>query len=477
MVQTTKATKDGRAPAARGSRTSVWLLAALAIAACSRPESKPVPRQVILVTLDTVRADHLSCYGYPLTTTPFLDRLAAEGVRFDNAFSSSSQTGPAHASLLTSLHPAQHGVEANSMLPDPAVPLMAEMFRDLGFETGGFVSVRFLDSLKTGFRTFDNRLYEKDSLFRKAPDTIDAALEWIEEREPDEKWFLWLHLFDAHEWLRRPYADAEALTEIERAVEPWNEHAAFLVERHGTRVETFPERHPFRDALVDYDARIRALDKQLERMFERVSARVGDPARTLWVVTADHGEGLGSHQYLFHGKYVYDEQLRVPLIFHWPAGTRGLDGDGGGRRVDSLVRLIDVLPTFGKLFGFLQGTPPFQGVSLADTLRGGPMPPIEEAFAQRGEDALKLKKGWEMGPIFALRTADAKFIHHEHGDDEYYNLGADPLETTNLADTDQATDLGLRALEVYARSKGEEPLRRRDDEQTNRDLKGLGYTD
>jgi arylsulfatase A-like enzyme len=442
----------------------------LAFAACSQPEDAPEPRRVILVTLDTVRADHLSCYGYPLKTSPFLDRLAAEGVLFEHAFSSSSQTGPAHASLLTSLHPAQHGVEANSMLPDPVVPLMAEMFRDLGFETGGFVSVRFLDSLKTGFRTFDNRLYEKDSLYRSGPETIDAALEWIEQRGPDDKWFLWLHLFDVHEWLRRPYMDAEALAEIGAAVEPWDEHAAFLAEHHGTHAATFPVRHPFQEAVVDYDARIRSVDRELERLFERVAEHAGDPAETMWVVTSDHGEGLGSHEYLFHGQYVYDEQLHVPLIFHWPEGT-------GERRIESLVRLIDVLPTFGELFGFLQGTPPFQGTSLAGTLRGGPVPPIEAAFAQRGEDALKLKKGWEKGPIYALRTRGAKYIHHEHGDDELYDLEADPLETTNLADEERENALGVRAVEIYRHSKGEAPLRRRDDEQTNRDLKGLGYTD
>lgn len=450
----------------------------LPLPGCSSEPAEAVPRRVILVTLDTVRADHLSCYGYPLETSPFLDRLAREGVLFENAFSSSSQTGPSHASLMSSLHPGQHGVEANSMLPDPTVPLAAEMFRDLGFETGGFVSVRFLDSLKVGFRTFDNSIVEKDSLYREAHDTIAAAKAWIDERGPDDKWFLWLHLFDPHEWLRRPYSDAQALATIEGELTSWDTHAAFLAAAHGTQDATFPARHPFREALVDYDARIRSVDRQLGELFEAVDAASSDPRQTMWVVTADHGEGLGSHGYLFHGQYVYDEQLRVPLIVHWPGGT---PEGRGGRRVESLVRLIDVLPTFGDMFGFLQGTPRFQGTSLVGLLRGGPAPTIDAAFAQRGEDAVKLKKGWEKGPIYALRTRDAKFIHHEHGTDEYYDLASDPLETTNLVDGDGEASailrLGQDAVDLYRSSKGKEPVRRRDDEQTTKDLKGLGYTD
>lgn len=449
------------------------LIALLALG-CAPRIAPPVPRRVVLVTLDTVRADHLSCYGYPARTTPFLDRLASEGVLFESAFSSSSQTGPSHASLMTSLHPAQHGVEANSMLPDPVVPLAAEMFRDLGFETGAFVSVRFLDSLKVGFRTFDNRLYEKDSLFRDASDTVDAALAWVDERAPDERWFLWLHLFDPHEWLRRPYADADALAEMDAALAGWDEHAAFLTTAHGARADAFPERHPFREALVDYDARIRSVDAELERMFAHVAGAADDPSRTMWLVTADHGEGLGSHGYLFHGQYVYDEQLHVPLIAHWPAG---IPARPGGRRVPELVRLIDVVPTFGELFGFIEGTPGFQGTSLVELLHGGPAPAIDHAFAQRGEDALKLKKGWEPGPVYALRTRDAKFVHHEHGAHEFYDLAADPLELRNLAASDEAARLGARAVDVYRASKGDAPLLRREDEQLDKDLKDLGYTD
>jgi choline-sulfatase len=442
-------------------------------AAPARAAGPPPPERVVLVTLDTVRADHLSCYGYPIVTTPFLDRLAAEGALFEHAFSSSSQTGPSHASLMTSLHPGQHGVEANSMLPAPGVPTLAELMHGAGFSTAAFVSVRFLDLLRAGFDTFEYRRV-KDRIYCPAPQTVDAALEWVGARAPGERWFLWLHLFDVHEW-RLPEEGPEALQAIEGQIADWPAHARRLEERQGLRPAAFRDDDAFHHGLVEYDARIRACDAQLERLYAAVRAS-GDERRTLWIVTADHGEGLGAHDYLFHGEHVYDEQIHVPLIVHWPGGVPA------GRRVEPLVRLIDVVPTLDEILGLTApGTARFEGLSLLATLREGLPPRADSAFAQRGEDATKRMRGWEPGPIYCLRTAEAKYIHHEHGADELYDVAADPLELRNLARdpawTAAREELERGATGVFRRSqRGTAPLRRTD-EDTERELKALGYTD
>ncbi|MCH2171022.1 sulfatase [Myxococcota bacterium] len=405
--------------------------------ACSPapPSALPVPDHIVLVTIDTLRADHLSWQGYPLETTPFLSQFAADGVVFRNAFSASSHTAPSHASLFTGLHPYQHGVIENGGQLDSRFQTLAAVFRRAGYETAGFTGVGFLDGLRPGFETLTAVSATKEGP-RGGYVVLGHAQRWLAERPRDAKFFLWVHFYDVHEW-RHQLARYQNVREQFREGSEMDarETLAWVQTHHRVSASSFSESDldPAL-SLLRYDSQILYVDRLVSYLSRTLERRFD--GTTLWIVTSDHGEGLGSHDYLGHGRFLYQEQLHVPLLFHFttedsaPAPWRG-------RVVDETVRLVDLLGTLDEVVASRapgdeprKGIPP-DGRSLVPLLLGqSDGPPRPPSFAQRRP----VKTIWSEPKerLYSLHDHASKLIVSDSGREEFYDLIQDSGETSNL---------------------------------------------
>jgi arylsulfatase A-like enzyme/Flp pilus assembly protein TadD len=410
----------------------VWF----ALAACTTaPSPRPAaptdaarPERVLLVTIDTLRADYVGCYGASAARTPTLDRLAGEGVRFATAISPAPITMPAHASLMTGLEPSRHGVHANATFRlDDAMPTLAEQFRAQGFATAAFVASVVLDrryGLAQGFDVYDDRMGFRRNIEgatggyaeRTADHVVNSALRWLETAP--SRFFLWVHFYDPHGSYNpppgfRPKQAALANLESLGALE----HAR----------QTFP---PL------YAGEIYFADTELGRLL-RVLARKFSDEHSLVVVTSDHGESLGEHGELTHTLTLYDATQKVPLLMSGPGVPRG-------RVVDAPVRLIDVAPTILSAFG-LPALEQASGRDLGPWLRGERTDALD-AYVETLEPHLAY--GWS--PVFGLRTSHYKYLRTTRP--ELYALDDDPGELRNLAASEPARVSELdRALESQLR--------------------------
>ena len=412
----------------RRPRTAWWLTLSISVLVSGCGPTEQIDR-IVLVTIDTLRADHLGSYGYPRPTSPFLDSVAARGVRFERAISASSHTAPSHASMFTSLYPTRHGVVRNGMRLAGEPPTLASTLAAEGFTTGAVTSVRFLKSVTAAFDVFHG---PRRGLYRPADRTVDVALDWLETLESSDRFLLWIHLFDVHESDPEVGDKPHLASHLEnlRAHGTANSHALSELLEHEHGISPALLREDL-DRVHRYDAQIRFVDSQLKRLFDRLDGDVRREA-TLWIFTSDHGEGLGSHGYLGHGKHLYREQLRVPLIL-FGAGIAE-----GRYEVDSLIRTVDLLPT---VLDLAEISPPaaardWEGVSFAAELRGrgaGSSRPRIAYAERRPVDAKRLAAGWTNESMFMARDARSKFILRSGGDNEFYDLISDPLESENLA--------------------------------------------
>jgi arylsulfatase A-like enzyme/tetratricopeptide (TPR) repeat protein len=384
----------GVRPLSRGLRIVFALSHAGALAACgsrhdvstSATASRP---SVLLVTIDTLRADHVGVYGRPQAKTPVLDALAGRGLRFETAVAHAPLTGPSHASILTGLTPLRHGVRNNGGYVLPAsLPTLAEGFAKAGYRTAAFVSGFPLDKrfgFARGFAAYDDRLPHGDDprrapyVERPADETTAAALAWL-AADPGAPFFLWVHYYDPHS----PYEAPP------------------------------PLRTEFKDS--PYDGEIAFVDRQLGLLLARAENRPGPGALVL--VTADHGESLGEHGEETHGIFVYDSTLKVPFVIAGPGVSKGLVSK-------TLARGIDVAPTLLDLAG-LPALAGAEGRSLRPAAGGAAMSD-EPAYAESLFAQLHL--GW--APLHAWRTARFKFVDAPRP--ELYDLQADPEEEHDLA--------------------------------------------
>jgi arylsulfatase A-like enzyme/Tfp pilus assembly protein PilF len=393
---------------------------------------------VLLLTLDTTRADHLGCYGRTSIRTPSLDGLAASGALFENAYTTAVLTLPSHASILTGLLPPEHGVRANGNYRlQPASTTLAEILGQAGWKTGAAVGAFVLDSmfgLDQGFAAYDDELAPVGSLDlshaeRNATAVTDAALEFLAGAQ-GERWFLWAHYFDAHQ--------------------PYNPPPAF-VQEYAPRL---------------YDAEIAYMDSEIGRLLAAIRER-GQAERTIVVVVADHGEGFREHGELTHGVFLYDETARVPLIFSAPGLV------SGGRRVGAVVRTTDIVPTLLDLLG-LPEKPQLDGRSLRPLMEGDRDDLELLAYGESPRPLLGF--GWS--PLASLREGRWKYI--EAPDPELYDLAADPKEKSNLAASNAQVAADLRAKLVSLHDaavesgRGSSTLLTSPDEQEK--LRALGYT-
>ena len=468
----------------------------------SAPEGAP---NVLFVTIDTLRADHLGCYGYDRPTSPNLDALAEGGVLFERAYAHAPFTAPSHASLLTSLHPETHGVLAWEESLDPEARTLGERLAERGWRTGAFHNHPGLvrSDVTRGFDEVQARF------FCPAEDTVDAFYEWLDAGTG--AWGAWVHLWDVH----RPYGYRDwsgdwVPEEMKREPSPY----AFAEQRFGEapggdvtigRTEAFynlnaerraqPVRTASRERKLNardfhyianrYDGGVAEADRGLGLLLEGLRER-GLEANTLVVVTADHGESLLEREacYFTHDPFLYEETLHVPLVMRLPSGAHA------GLRVASLARGVDVLPTMLEVLDIpprLTGRFRDQGRSLMPAVRGEPQRASLLYASTRTKNAKEHKRKADAEtPWLEHREAvsDGRWkLVHDVGSSSWalFDLETDPGELTNLsgkrehAERLAALRTRLEALQENLPRSGQESRGLSDEER--RTMAGLGYVD
>jgi len=402
---------------------AVLVSVACCVAGCAAREPAPAaafPQHVVVVTIDTLRADRLGCYGNREVATPNLDRLAREGAIAPDANVPTPITRPSHVSIFTGLYPAQHGIRDNiSRALAPDVPTLAEAYKAAGFETAGFVSSIVLSrqsGLGRGFDTFSDQFelgpdaHDEarflDILEKRGDVAVADAIAWL-ERHASARTFAWVHLYDPH----APYAP--------------------------------PEPYASRYADRPYDGEVAWSDELVGRL-DAALARLGIRDRTLVAVTADHGEALGEHGELVHGFFLYEATLRVPLLMRGP-------GIRPGTRIPVVARSVDLFPTLLELSGVPapKTRRVLAGRSLAAAMRGGNRA-LDEAPAFAESLTPRIHYGWS--DLRSVRDGRWKFVLAPRP--ELYDLARDPGERHDLAADEPARARALRAaLEQQLRSE------------------------
>lgn len=391
---------------------------------------------VLIVTLDTTRADRIGCYGYSNALTPTIDELASSGVLFEKAYASAPLTLPSHATIMTGLYPPEHGLHANGQNRlGTGIPTLAEILAQRGYETGAFIAAFVLNAkfgLARGFKTYDDGLSDDEQLGdelhrnRAGDQVVDSALLWL-KRHDDRPFFCWVHLYDPH----------------------------FSYLPHE---ETFGER--FQDQ--PYDAEIAFVDLQLKRLVDYLKNRSLE-TRTLVIVVGDHGEGLGDHGERTHAYMLYNSTQHVPLVVSMP------DSGMPARRVPEPVSLTDLFPSILDCLG-ISHSQPVSGRSLKPALDGKAIAP-GICYAETDQPYLAAR----CSPLQSVTTAQWKYIRTTRA--ELYDLQCDPTELENLAPTQPEQVQVLEDLLVDM----EQRMGRRDSPQAplsvaeERALASLGY--
>ena len=366
------------------------VLAAIAVAAYAWLRlARPGPPNILLITLDTTRADRIGAYGYAGARTPVLDALAARGVRFSRAAASAPLTGPSHATILTGLYPPQHGVRDNVVFPLAASHRsLATMLRGAGYETAAFVAafpVASAFGFSAGFDKFDESFHESadDSQAAERPgnEVADAAIAWLTGRTSRAPFFVWTHFYDAHT--------------------PYTPPAPFAAEFKGR----------------EYDGEIAFADQQVGRVLDTL-AKAGLADNTVVVVVADHGESLGEHGESTHAILIYEATIHVPLIIAGPAVPHG-------ETVSSRVGTADIVPTVLRLAG-LPVPDELPGRDLRAAFGNGRLqsqPIYSESIFGRLNCRWSALRAWSEGDYKLIRGSSV----------ELFDIANDPGEAKDLA--------------------------------------------
>ena len=411
------------------------LLFVLTACTSSKKSGAPTPAgagpNLLLITVDTLRPDRLSCYSPKYLSTPVIDGLSSRGVLFERAFSHAPLTLPSHANILLGTTSPAHGVVDNGLAVVPReFPNLAKTLKAAGYATGAFVSAFPLDTrfgLNEGFDVYDDKYPARaagalDYPERTAGKTVAAAVDWLGAQTGP--WFLWIHVFDPH----APYAP--------------------------------PEPYASRFAADPYSGEVAYVDAELGKLLAAVDTR-GETGRTVVVLTADHGESLGEHGEMTHGYFAYNSTLWVPLVVAGPSVAAA--------RVRDFVGHVDIFPTACDLLG-LAAPPGLSGRSLRPLLEGRSLAPRPIYF-----EALEASLHRGAAPVRGLIDGGRKYF--DSPIPELYDLAADFDETSDLA---PRTDLGpfKKALDRKIAAEGELPgarAVRRTDRETAERLRSLGY--
>lgn len=448
--------------------------AVIALAGCGRGEGAQVterPLSLVLVVLDTLRADHLGLYGYQRDTSPHLDAFARESFVFERAESAAPWTTPSLLSLVTSLYPEAHGARGfpNPRRTSEDVVTLAEVLKRHGYSTAAFTEGGYAKGdfgLDQGFDSYprnpgDDESHDSHLLFPSRLDgNLSRTLSWLREHQ-EEPFFLFFHTYEPHgpyrapeEYIRRfrPHYDERKEHErVRRALERWDRERrvdpadSLLVSRHtlhcrlvglpplrdkqgfmranlalGLDLRKAYQSGPFLQWLRDiYDAEIAYTDEQMSRLW-RFLDEEGLRERTLVLVTSDHGEGLGDHGELQHGQVLFDEILRIALILRAPRRV------GEPRRVPELVRSVDVMPTLLELMGIPSADLPMQGRSLLPLLAGERLDLLSFSHARAVSE--------EEDSVHSVRSDRWRLVwDRATGAARLYDLTEDPGETRDVA--------------------------------------------
>jgi arylsulfatase A-like enzyme/cytochrome c-type biogenesis protein CcmH/NrfG len=381
---------------------------------------------LVLITIDTLRADRVGAYGYSRARTPTIDALARRGVRFEHAYATAPITLPSHASLMTGRYPPGHGARHNGIHVDSGVPTLAKTLSAAGFATGAFVTAFPLDKrfgLNTGFDVYSDRLPRtsdgRPANERAGRDAVNDAVSWLANaRSSSKRLFVWLHLFEPH----APYGQAGSS----------------------------------RSVADRYDDEVAESDAQVGRLLEALGP---EASSALIVVASDHGEAFGEHGEVTHSLFVYDTTLRVPLVIAGPGVAP--------RTVDGAVSLADVAPTVLPLLGL----PAFDadGINLSAALSGAAVP-SRDLYAESFAPLLDF--GW--AALRSLRASGLKYIDAPRA--ELYDLAADPGEERDLSASQGPRVAELRdRVARYSDTKIDPSRLSADDRETRARLQALGY--
>jgi arylsulfatase A-like enzyme len=474
---------DPPAPAAQNAPAD-----ANAAASVKRPN-------VLIVTLDTTRADHTSAYGYSRPTTPRLAEFAKQGVRFETAYAPMATTLPSHTTMFTGLLPRTHGTLKNGLPVDASLPLLSEILDGAGYRTAAFLSSFAVSSkfgLQRGFDLYDDDFrdgqckwdvtrwegHKLEGDFCRRGDLTRARAEaWLEQngylpasaaqdgsaakasasaassaaQRPSEPFYVWIHFFDAH----NPY-------------DPPEEHAKLFPPLGNPPTELDRE-------IAKYDAEIHFADQEMGKLFDRLAAaKLLDD--TLVIVAGDHGEGLMDHGWMLHGLQIYEEAVRVPFVVRWPAKVPA------GKVIAEPVELADMTPTVLELTGIAMPNAKHapEGMSLAAAMAGKatldakrPVLVQRRFYASDSERGVKVK-----GSKHGLRLGDWKYIEAKEEDSfELYDLKSDPGEKTNLATArpGERDTMATRLATTLSSTAVAAPAPRTVSEEDARRLEALGY--
>jgi arylsulfatase A-like enzyme len=380
---------------------TVWLLRVLVVASTVSGDRQRW--NVLLVTIDTLRVDHLGLYGYDRNTSPNLDDFAREAAVFDNAIVPVPLTSPSHMSILTGAYPAEHGVLLNAYWLDDSNLTLAEALKEEGYATAAFVGAKWVLGSRFGYGQGFDVYREGRRKERRAKDVNRNALHWLRKNGRREPFFAWVHYYDAHcdYAAPRPFYDMF-----------YPDYAGTLDPRGKCGKTDFDRMLLGEDDLAYvkalYDGEIRYVDHQLGALLKELD-RAGIDDRTLVVIVADHGEGLGELGVVGHNASLRDYEVRVPLVVRVPGRKRE------SRRVEQQVEVVSLGATILDLLG-IEAPAPLGSGSFARLLEGLPMPPWPAFVAtapQRRREALR-----------GVRNGSHKLVYRQNGDRELYAIEA-----------------------------------------------------
>lgn len=431
------------------------------ISACYKTDYEK-PANFILIVVDTLRADYLSCYGNKFVKTPNIDKLAFDGVLFKNTTSQSSWTLPSHATLMTSKYPIQHGaLSYNNPLNESEITL-AETLKKNGYVTGAFISTALVSSkfgFNQGFDTFDEDL---DPDFQRPVTKFHAkSLQWVEKNYRD-KFFLWMHYFEPH----YPYLQHEPYTSSYESFLNKGEKGNFnytheWIKEKFNRKEAELNIKDLNRMKALYGGEVSYIDGFIGELIDKIK-KLGLYDRSLIVLTSDHGESLGEHHLIEHGESLYEPEIKVPLIIKFPFNNGGIKT---GKRIKYRVQLIDVMPTIlsalkikpeGKLYGF----------DLLKYIKDNTVAGDSVCYSEVHSFKSIINMDWKLIlPLPISREA------------ELFNLKEDSAEEKNLFQLKRDTGEGLKKelLKWIVTMNNPIPKKVRIDNKTEEKLKSLGY--
>ena len=412
---------------------------------------------VFIITVDTLRKDHVSSYGYPYKTTPFIDMISKTGTVFENAYTVSSHTAPSHTSMFTGLYPSNHGVLRNHDSLANDIYNIKKHFEKNGFKVAGFPATNFLEG-KISFDNIKDKYNDvvkgKQGWFLTASQNIERAKAWLtKETSKNDKIFFWLHLYDAHQWQKRGRMDEKYFKTIDELKKD-NTYYDYQINKLNIPLEFYNSKDDLLEKIATYDAKIKMINDTLLDFFQFIiNKRKG--GKFLIILTSDHGEGLGNHNYDSHGKYLYNEQIKVPLVF-W-SNTKLIPQ----KREDSFISSIDLFATIVDLVNIPLSSDELKnqdGISYKDIITNDSNHNLYEKrkfciSERRPKDETELRKSWIDGRVNCIVDKKGKYIYNEKGKDEFFDLENDSFELSNIISDKQSLANSYNKKLSYETSK------------------------